>query len=195
MSVEARVREVVAGAPPLPFTSELDVFRTPSAQREAVIDIASDVGGSAWVAEDGRATIGYVTFHPPGDLETWGEDRTGLLVELGAIEVAPSRRGDRLGERLLTAAFADGRFDATVVFATLYVWHYDLNRTGLGSFAYRRLLEKLYRKVDLVRVPTSDPEVRADGANALLARIGPRASEDVVREFDRLRTRPRGFGV
>jgi acetoin utilization protein AcuA len=181
---------VLAGAPPLPFHAELDVFRAPEAQRAAVADIAADPSGCAFVAEQGGRTVGYVTFHPPGDLETWGEDRSGRLVELGAIEVAPSLRGERLGERLLEAAFADGRFDDTVVFATLYVWHYDLARTGLGPFAYRRLLEKLYRKADLVAKPTSDPEIRSDGANALVARIGPKAPEEVVREFDRIRVRP-----
>lgn len=190
MSGEARVREVLADAPPLPFHPELDVFRAPEAQREAVADIAADPDGCAFVAEQGGRTVGYVTFHPPGDLETWGDDRSGRLVELGAIEVAPSLRGERLGERLLEAAFADGRFDGTVVFATLYVWHYDLARTGLGPFAYRRLLEKLYRKAGLVAKPTSDPEIRSDGANALVVRIGPEAPDDVVREFDRIRVRP-----
>ena len=189
MSGEVRVRELLADAPPRPFHAELDVFRTPEAQRAAVIGIAADPRGCVFVAEDAVATVGYLTFHPPGELETWGEDRTGRLVELGAIEVAPSLRGERLAERLLEAAFADGRFDDTVVFATLYVWHYDLTRTGLGPFAYRRLLEKLYRKAGLTALPTSDPEVRADGANALVARIGPDAAEPVVREFHRLRTR------
>ena len=191
MSAGARIRELIAGAPPLPFHPELDVFRGPEAQREAVIDIAADPDGCAFVAEDGSRTVGYLTFHPPGDLETWGDDRSGRLIELGAIEVAPSLRGERLGERLLEAAFADGRFDGTVVFATLYAWHYDLERTGLGPFAYRRLLEKLYRKAGLVAKPTSDPEIRSDGANALVVRIGPEAPEEVVREFDRLRVRPR----
>lgn len=191
MTGAARIREAAGDAPPLPFHADLDVFRAPPEQRRAVIDIASDPEGCVFVAETDTETVGYVTFHPPGDVETWGDDRTGRLIELGAIEVAPSLRGERLAERLLAAAFADGRFDATVVFATLYVWHYDLARTGLGPFAYRRLLERLYRKADLVRVPTSDPEIRSDGANALVARVGPRASEAVVREFDRLRTRPR----
>jgi acetoin utilization protein AcuA len=190
VTAEARVREVRADAPPARFDEDLDVFRPPEQQRRAVMAIAADPRGCAFVAERAGRTIGYVTFHPPGELETWGADRSGRLVELGAIEVAPRGRGARLGERLLQAAFADGRFDATVVFATLYVWHYDLERTGLGPFAYRRLLERLYRTVGLTALPTSDPEVRSDGANALVARIGPAAPDEVVGEFHRLRTRP-----
>ncbi len=171
------------------------MFRAPERQAEALADIAGDPRGVVWIAEADGATVGYAAFHPPGEVETWGEDRTGALIELGAIEVAPSVRGERLAERLLEAAFADGAFDDTVVFATQYVWHYDLARTGLRPFAYKRLLERLYGKAGLRSTPTSDPEIRSDAANALMVRIGPAAPEEVVREFHRLRTRfPDRFG-
>src|SRR5690606_1445559 len=133
--------------------------------------------------------VGYVAFHAPSEVETWGDDRTGALVELGAVEVADAYRGQRLAERLLAASFEGGRFDDTVVFATLYRWHYDLPRTGLGELGYRRMLERLYGTVGLVPVATTDPEIAHDPANRLVARVGPRAPEAVVREFDRLRTR------
>ncbi|MEX2500742.1 MAG: GNAT family N-acetyltransferase [Trueperaceae bacterium] len=190
MSERMRVRQLPPGDAPPPLHPELDVFRTPAQQAEALAEIASDPNGQVWIAEEGGLVVAYVTFHPPGDVETWGDDRTGALIELGAIEVAPSLRGERLAERLLEAAFAGDAFSDTVVFATMYVWHYDLVRSGLRSFAYKRLLERLYRKAGLVAMPTSDPEVRADPANALMVRIGPNADPAVVREFHRLRTRP-----
>lgn len=194
MTSGAPVRELTADTPPRPLHEALDVFRPPHLQRSALIDIASDPHGLVVVAEDGDHTVGYVTFHPPSEIETWGDDRSGRLIELGAIEVAPDHRGERLAERMLETAFAGGRFDGTVVFATLYAWHYDVDRSGLGAFAYRRRLEHLYGKVGLESMPTSDPEVRADPANALVARIGPDAPESVVREFHRLRTAPHGLG-
>lgn len=192
---EVRVRELARDEEPPPLHPELDVFRAPTDQRTALADIAALPGGCVWIAEQGGLTVGYVTFHPPGELETWRDDRSGRLIELGAIEVAPSLRGARLGERLLEAAFADGRFDDVVVIATMYVWHYDLARTGLSSFAYKRVLERLYRKGGLLRMGTSDPEIRADAANALMVRIGPHVPEESIRAFHRLRTRPRSdFG-
>jgi len=194
MTPGARVRELTADTPPLPLHDALDVFRPPDLQRLALIDIASDPHGLVVVAEDETRTVGYLTFHPPSEIETWGDDRSGRLIELGAIEVAPAMRGERLAERMLETAFAGGRYDGTVVFATLYAWHYDLDRSGLGAFAYRRRLERLYGKVGLERMPTSDPEVRADPANALVARIGPHTPAGVVREFQRLRTKPHGLG-
>lgn len=133
--------------------------------------------------------VGYVAFHAPSEVETWGDDRSGALVELGAVEVADAYRGQKLAERLLAASFEGGRFDDTVVFATLYRWHYDLARTGLGELGYRRMLERLYSTVGLEPVDTTDPEIAHDPANRLVARVGPAAPRSVVSEFDRLRTR------
>lgn len=140
-------------------------------------------------ALDQDTLVGYAAFHPPSEVESWGDDRSGRLIELGAVEVAPDVRGQRLAERLLAASFSGGRFDGTVVFATLYVWHYDLARTGMTDLAYRRMLERMYRGAGLELFPTSDVEIRASVANALMARIGPSAPAEVVDEFHRLRKR------
>lgn len=190
MSARVEVRELVAGTTPDPLDGGLDVFRHPERQSVALADIAAEARGRVWVAERRGTTVGYVTFHPPDPVERWGRDRTGQLVELGAIEVAPGLRGERVADRLLAAAFGSGAFDETVVFAALYAWHYDLDRTGLGPLGYRRVLERLYRRAGLERVATTDPEIGADPANALLARVGPAAPAAVRAEFERLRTLP-----
>lgn len=190
MSDGVVVRDLPAGASPAPLDADLDVFRSPAQQRAALAAIAAEARGRVLVAEQEGCTVGYLTFHPPDPVERWGGDRSGRLVELGAIEVAPALRGTQLGDRLLQAGFADGAYDDTVVFAALYAWHYDLERSGLGPLGYRRLLERLYRGVGLERVATTDPEIGAEPANALLARIGPRTPDAVRDEFERLRTLP-----
>lgn len=169
----------------------LDTFRSPHAQLAALVDIAQEPAGRVATAHHSGSNqlVGYAAFHRPSAIEAWGEDRTGRLIELGAVEVAPGMRGLRLAERLLSAAFADGRFDDTVVFATLYRWHYDLARTGLGELGYRRMLERLYASVGLLPLQTNDIEVGSDHANRLVARVGPQAPPDVVAEFQRLRLR------
>src|SRR5690606_8004469 len=142
----------------------LDTFRPPAAQLESLARIAEEPNGlvTTAVEEDEGVLVGYAAFHQPTGIETWGEDQSGRLIELGAVEVAPGMRGLRLAERMLNAAFAGGRFDDTVVFATLYRWHYDLDRTGLGELGYRRMLERLYASVGLVPMPTDDVEVGSD---------------------------------
>lgn len=170
---------------------ELDRFRPPEQQRRALIAIAKDPRSCVSIAWSSERLVGYVAFHPPSDIESWGEDRTGKIIELGAIEVAPSARGQGLAERLLRVSFADGRFDGTVVLATLYAWHYDMRRNELEDFAYKRMLEKLYGRVGFRTFPTADLEIRSNAANALMARLPDAAAQDVVAEFHRLRTQPR----
>ena len=166
---------------------QLDRFRPPASQLAALVDIAADPHGTVTALVADERLLGYAAFHPPSAIEAWGHDRTGELIELGAVEVAPALRGRGWAERLLTESFAGGRFDPTVVFATLYAWHYDLRRSGLTDVAYRRMLERLYRSAGLELYPTSDEDVRSSPANALMARVGPQAPPEVVEEFHRLR--------
>lgn len=171
---------------PLVMDDTLDMFRKPQAQQVALLEIIAE-GGCVTLAVQGSTVVGYAAFHPPSEVESWGEDRTGKLIELGAVEVSARYRGQQLAERLLNDTFRTGIFDDTVVFATMYVWHYDLKRTGLTDFAYKRLLEKLYRKAGMVPFATTNPEIKSSAANQLMARVGPQVSPEVKAEFDRLR--------
>jgi acetoin utilization protein AcuA len=174
----------------LESSAAMNAFRPGREQQRALVEIAADDRCCVTVAAAGERLVGYVAFHPPTEVETWGEDRTGRIVELGAVEVHPEWRGALLAQRLLRASFESGRFEETVVFAAMYVWHYDLKRSGLSDFAYRRMLERLYASVGMERMPTSDPEVRSNAANALMVRFGSRCPSEVRAEFERLRTRP-----
>jgi acetoin utilization protein AcuA len=164
----------------------LDMFRKSEAQKQALRAMIQD-GGCVSVVVKGHEVIGYAAFHQPSEVEAWGEDKTGKLVELGAVEVSAHYRGQKLAERLLIETFNTGMFDDTIVFATMYVWHYDLKRTGLTDFAYKRLLDKLYRKAGMVPFVTTDPEIKSSAANQLMARVGPNTPAEVKAEFDRLR--------
>jgi acetoin utilization protein AcuA len=170
----------------LVMDDSLDMFRKPDAQKRALQGITRD-GGCVTVAISHDILIGYAAFHHPSEVESWGEDKTGKLIELGAVEVSTRYRGQKLAERLLIETFNTGIFDDTIVFATMYFWHYDLKRTGLTDFAYKRLLDKLYRKAGMVPFATTDPEIKSSAANQLMARVGPKVSAEVKTEFDRLR--------
>ena len=171
----------------LPFSGDLDTFRRPEAQQAALADIAGEDRCCVTVVLQAGEIVGYASFHPPAPPERWSEDRTGRLLELGAIEVIPRLRGQRLAERLLELSFASGRFDDTIVLALIYVWNFDLRRVPLGALGYRRLLERLYTKAGFERYQTDDPEVLASPAHALMARTGSQAGNGLAAEFDRLR--------
>jgi len=166
---------------------ELNVFRPPERQKEALAEIAKSPDGCVTLGVKDDLIVGYAAFHRPDAFERWAADETGGLYELGAVEVAPDCRGQGLARRLLAETFATGRFEDKVVLATLYYWHYDLKRTGLSPFAYRELLEKLYRSVGFETYATDDPDIFAHAENALMARIGKKAPEAVIKRFHELR--------
>jgi len=176
--------ERIAG---LKMHPELNIFRPPERQKQALVGIAASPDGCVTLATDGDQIVGYAAFHRPDPFERWGRDQTGGIYELGAVEVAPAYRGQGLARRMLEATFQTGRFDDKVVVAALYYWHYDLERTGLSAFAYRDLLERLYKSVGFSVYPTDDPDIYAHVENALMARIGPRAPEEVKESFEALR--------
>lgn len=174
----------------LTISPALGIFRPAAQQHQALILLAHDPNCCVSILVAAGQLIGYAAFHPPSAIERWGDDRTGQIIELGAIEVDPCCRGQNLATRLLQASFANGRFDHTIVIATMYACHYDLQRSGLNEFQYKELLQNLYRSVGMEPYRTSDPEIRLSAANALMARIGPGCPAAVKAEFERLRTQP-----
>ncbi len=170
----------------LEMDSSLNVFRPPERQLEALVEIAKDSLGCVCFARLAHRLIGYATFHPPDDIERWSGSSVPGLIELGAVETSKLHRGRHLARHLLEVAFETGRFEDKIVIATIYYWHFDLEGTGLTTYAYRKLLERLYNSVGMQVFSSNDPELDFPG-NSLMARIGPRASPDLVAEFERLR--------
>ncbi|HEX2863261.1 MAG TPA: GNAT family N-acetyltransferase [Deinococcales bacterium] len=184
--------EVSPCAPPqvlarLEPEASLKAFRPAEQQLKALVEIAGLPGGCVATATMGHRLIGYAAFHPPDPIERWSGSREPGIVELGAVETSPAHRGRHLARRLLETTVNTGRFDDGILIATLYHWHYDLEGTGVSTYAYRRLLERLYGTVGLRVVETDDPEIQPYPGNSLMARVGPRAPEALRREFERLR--------
>ncbi|MBX3144214.1 MAG: GNAT family N-acetyltransferase [Trueperaceae bacterium] len=167
------------------FDAELDLFRRPALQRAALAEIAEDPESCVSVAlTTGEPTkvVGYAAFHAQAQ-QAAGSSR---VLELGALEVAPAYRRRGIASSLLKSSFAGGRFDAAVVFARLYAWHYDLGRTGLGPLAYRRFLKRLYGGSGLEVVTTrqgGDGAPAVHGADLIMARFGPDADALSVESF------------
>ncbi len=170
-----------------PFHPELDVFRPPERQHEALVGLVRSGEGCVSAAFAEGVTVGYVALQKPERFERWSCDPTCRIWELGAVEVAPGWRGRGLAQKLLERTFATGFFDDKVVIAQLLSWHYDTERTGVSPFTYREALIRLYRKVGFRVWRTDDPEIAGHIENALMARIGPGAPPETVEQFHRLR--------
>ncbi|MFC4809994.1 GNAT family N-acetyltransferase [Paenibacillus sp. GCM10023250] len=175
----------------LTLHAQLDAFRRPPEQLQALIEIAELPEGRIIAALDGDTIVGYVTFHYPDELERWSEGRMADLIELGAVEVADDYRGLGLAKRLISLSFRGGQLENVIVYTTEYYWHWDLEGTGLSVWDYRAMMEKLMKEVGMVWFATDDPEICAHPANCLMVRIGKEVPLSSVEQFDRVRFRQR----
>ncbi|MFD0959344.1 GNAT family N-acetyltransferase [Paenibacillus chungangensis] len=170
---------------------QLDAFRRPLEQHEALVDIAGLEEGRIIAAVDDGVIVGYVTFHYPDELERWSEGGMSDLIELGAIEVANDYRGYGLGKKLIQLSFAEEQLENAIVYTTEYYWHWDLESTKLNVCDYRNMMENLMKSVDMVWYATDDPEICSHPANCLMVRIGKEVPLSSVEQFDRVRFRGR----
>lgn len=171
----------------LSFHDELTAFRPPKEQFEALVEIAELPEGRILVARDKNLIVGYVTFVYPDPLERWSEANLDNLIELGAIEVAPSYRSGGIGRHLLEVSMLDDAMEDYIVITTEYYWHWDLKRTGLSVWDYRKIMERMMNYGGLEYFSTDDPEICSHPANCLMARIGSRVDQHSIETFDHLR--------
>lgn len=175
----------------LQMHTDLDAFRRPKEQQQALMEIADLEEGRIIIARDEDMIIGYVTFHYPDPLERWSEGNMIDLIELGAIEVAKDYRGIGLGKQMIGLAFLDDQLENCIVYTTEYYWHWDLEGTGLNVWDYRKMMEQLMKSAGMIWYATDDPEICSHPANCLMVRIGKDVPLSSKEQFDRLRFRQR----
>lgn len=173
------------------FDETLTAFRIPSKQQEAIIEIAKLPEARIIIARHENKIIGYTTFLHPDPLERWSEAQMDNLIELGAIEVASSFRGCRIGKSMLEVALMDDHMEDYIIITTEYYWHWDLKGSGLDVWEYRKMMEKMMHAGGLTWFATDDPEICSHPANCLMARIGKRIHLEDIQQFDSVRFKNR----
>ncbi|MGG4180993.1 GNAT family N-acetyltransferase [Virgibacillus pantothenticus] len=169
------------------FHKDLIAFRPAPKQFEAILNISTFPEGRIIVARTSDTIIGYVTYLHPDPLERWSEFEMEELIELGAIEVIPAFRGERIASGLLEVSMMDEFMENYIIISTEYYWHWDLHGTKLSIWDYRKVMEKMMAAGGLLPAPTDDPEIISHPANCLMVRIGKNVSEESIKRFDALR--------
>ncbi|KOP64070.1 GNAT family N-acetyltransferase [Paenibacillus solani] len=170
---------------------DLNAFRRPAEQHEALVEIAGLPEGRIIITRDRDMIVGYVTFHYPDEQERWSEGNMEDLIELGAIEVANDYRSLGLGQHMIKTAFEEEQLERYIVFTTEYYWHWDLKGSGLNVWDYRKMMERLMKIVDMEWYATDDPEICSHPANCLMVKIGRYVPLSSQEQFDRIRFRQR----
>lgn len=169
----------------------LDAFRRPHEQHQALIEIAALQEGRIIITRDELTIVGYVTFHYPDEQERWSQEHMMDLIELGAIEVADEYRSLGLGQQMIKTAFEDNQMEQYIVFTTEYYWHWDLKGSGLDVWEYRKMMERLMKIVQMEWYATDDPEICSHPANCLMVRIGRDVPLSSKEQFDHIRFQQR----
>lgn len=175
----------------LTLHADLDAFRRPKEQHQALIEIADLPEGRIIITRDELTIVGYVTFHYPDEQERWSQEHMADLIELGAIEVADEYRSLGLGQQMIKTAFTDNQMEQYIVFTTEYYWHWDLKGSGLDVWEYRKMMERLMKIVDMEWYATDDPEICSHPANCLMVRIGRDVPLSSKEQFDHIRFQQR----
>jgi acetoin utilization protein AcuA len=168
----------------LTMDNDLNNFRHPSRQQEALALVAESTEGMVYIARANEAIIGYVMFHFPNQYSRWS--RHPRMLELGAIEISSAWKKLGIAKALLAEAFDNPVLDEYVVITTEFYWHWDLKGAGLNVWGYQKMLAKLFGSVGFKRRRTDDPEILEHQANMLMVRIGKNVSPAYIKAFEEL---------
>jgi acetoin utilization protein AcuA len=104
------------------------------------------------------------------------------IYEIG-IEVSSGWRRLNIAHSLPVLALASEAVEDMIIMALGLALHWDLKGLGLDPLRYRELIAQLAAAYGFIEYPTSEPNVRSDPANILLARIGTRVNRERISQF------------
>jgi hypothetical protein len=118
-------------------------------------------------------------------LDNWWQD-IGNAYEI-AVEVSPGWRKLGVAQHLLSSALEFESLEEYLIIGLGLSWHWDYEGLGITRFRYRELIARLFAAHGFAEYLTSEPNIRMDPANILVARLGSHlAEESMSRFFQRL---------
>ena len=173
------------------FDNNLNAFRRPSEQFQALLEIADLPEGRIIVSQIDKHIVGYIILLHPDPLERWSDGNHEFIMELGAIEVAHQHRSLGLAGKMLELSVRDNFVENYIIITTEYYWHWDLKTSGLDVYEYKDLMIRLMQRAGFEVFQTNDPEITGHPANTLMARIGKNINAQQMQQFDEIRFKNR----
>jgi len=122
--------------------------------------------------------VGQVTLAP---LDHWWQD-SGNAYEI-AVEVSAGWRKLGIAHHLLALALEFESLEEYLILGLGLSWHWDYAGLGMSPFQYREMIARLFATHGLSEYLTSEPNIRMDRANILVARLGSRITEENTNRF------------
>lgn len=157
--------------------------RVPEREHQLLLGIAERPDAALTLAYTPTGEIvGQVTLAP---LDYWWHD-IGNAYEI-AVEVSAGWRKLGIAHRLLSLALEFESLEESLIVGLGLSWHWDYKGLGITPFHYREMIARLFAAHGFSEYLTSEPNIRMDPANILVARLGSRlAGESMNCFFQRL---------
>ena len=153
--------------------------RTSEREHQLLISIAQKPESRLTLAYTADGTIvGQVTLAP---LEGWWQD-IDHAYEI-AVEVGSAWRTLGIAHQLLKYALESESLEEYLILGLGLSWHWDYAGLGITPFRYREMIARLFAAHGFSEYLTSEPNIRMDPANILVARLGSRLAEESVNRF------------
>ncbi len=157
--------------------------RLPEREHQLLLKIAQNPASRLTLAYTASGKIvGQVTLAP---VDTWWQN-IGKMCEI-AVEVSSRWRNLGIARRLLSLALDFPSLEEYLILGLGFSWHWDYEGLGMTRFQYRAFIANLFAAHGFVEYLTSEPNIRMDPANILVARLGRHfAQESMERFYQRL---------
>jgi GNAT superfamily N-acetyltransferase len=153
--------------------------RLPEREHRLLLSIAQQPENRLTLAYTASGTIvGQVSLAPLGD----GWQDIGNAYEI-AVEVSSSWRKRGIAHQLLSLALEFETVEEYVIVGLGLSWHWDYEGLGITPFHYREMIARLFAAHGFAEFLTSEPNIRMDPANILVARLGSRLPEESMNRF------------
>lgn len=153
--------------------------RLPEREHQLLLRLASQPENRITLAYTAAGSIvGQVTLAP---LDAWWQG----IENAHEIAVEVSARWRKLGvaHALLSLALEFEAVEEYLIIGLGLSWHWDYEGLGMSRFHYRQMIARLFAAHGFADYLTSEPNIRMDPANILVARLGRRLGEEQVNRF------------
>ena len=153
--------------------------RLPEREHSLLLSIAQQPANRLTLAYTAEGTIvGQATFAP---IDDWWQDISNAY-EI-AVEVSSDWRKLGIAHQLLAFALELESLEEYLIIGLGLSWHWDYTGLGITPFQYRELIARLFASHGFTEYLTSEPNIRMDPANILVARLGCRLAEESINRF------------
>ena len=153
--------------------------RLPEREHELLLKLASQSENRLTLAYTASGKIvGQATLAP---LDGWWQGIENAYEV--AVEVSPTYRNLGIAHQLLSLALDFDAVEEYLMIGLGLSWHWDYTGLGMSRFQYREVIARLFAAHGFAEYLTSEPNIRMDPANILVARLGRSVGEQRMNRF------------